>query len=333
MINFDELNTCLQDSITNAEQVVIATHIKPDFDTIGSALALSAYCKKLNKKPCIIVDTDVPACTKLILDQTQNRYLYAKAEDLKEIVNEQLLIVVDGNKPIRLSLGKSIEYFKNIVVIDHHRIESDTIKTNKIFIDENSSSTCEIIYFLLKKAKIKPESYTAAYLLSGILLDTDHLKRRTSPDTLLACSELKRAMLKKLPDEFVDNLFKNDYESDRKVQGLVGSTDFIRMTYAIAMNHENPNEIYDSVILAQAADYLLRYDVSAIFSLGYTKNDTVSISARSKGDDNSVDIVSIMNLLGGGGSKVSAAAQLVGIPIEEVKNRLEKILRLERKLI
>ena len=75
--------------------------------------------------------------------------------------------------------------------------------------------------------------------------------------------------------------------------------------------------------IAKASDYVLKFQVNVTFALARIDEDTVSISARSKGF---VDVSKIMELFGGGGSEHSAAAQVKGQSIEEIKNKLNEIL-------
>jgi c-di-AMP phosphodiesterase-like protein len=57
--------------------------------------------------------------------------------------------------------------------------------------------------------------------------------------------------------------------------------------------------------------------------MAYIDEETVSISARSKGI---IDVSSIMQLFGGGGNETSAAARIKGKSIHEVKQMLSQIL-------
>ena len=77
--------------------------------------------------------------------------------------------------------------------------------------------------------------------------------------------------------------------------------------------------------LAKAADYLLRYrNVDASFAVGYTEDDVISISARSKGD---INVGDIMKELEGGGHLTSAATRLVGQDLNETVKTLKKVYK------
>ena len=68
---------------------------------------------------------------------------------------------------------------------------------------------------------------------------------------------------------------------------------------------------------------MLKYQVNATFAIAYSDEETVSISARSKGI---IDVSKIMKLFGGGGNEHSAAAGIKGMSLEEVKEKLCNLL-------
>ena len=82
--------------------------------------------------------------------------------------------------------------------------------------------------------------------------------------------------------------------------------EFYQEGIAIASGEED--DIYDPVMIAQAADTLLTMDnVSASFVISKRAEDIVSISARSLGK---INVQVLMEALGGGGHLSNAAVQL-----------------------
>jgi c-di-AMP phosphodiesterase-like protein len=118
-------------------------------------------------------------------------------------------------------------------------------------------------------------------------------------------------------------MFLEDFEHDREVQRLVDNTDFLSYIFAIASDKDDSGKIYDVEDIAKTADYLLKYRVNATFAIARIDEETIAVSARSKGV---IDVSSIMKLLGGGGNEHSAAAKIKGKSIEEVKEFLYKLL-------
>ncbi len=64
---------------------------------------------------------------------------------------------------------------KPTIIIDHHAKHPETKKIAKLFlINEKATSTCEIIYNLYQKFKIKPLRIVAQALMIGLTFDTRH---------------------------------------------------------------------------------------------------------------------------------------------------------------
>ena len=306
------------------DTIFIVPHIRPDMDAIGSAIGMGLICKK-NKKKCYIVIDDnsekVEVASRKVIEEIKDEFDIIKASDVNDLItNKSLLIAVDVNKDYLISVKPYLEQFQNIIVLDHHKTDEHTIKTPYLYTYDDLSSTCEEVsrQIMLHKVKITPEH--ANYLLAGIILDTNKLTKNVSQFTLLAASEL----LNKGADATVaNNMFLEDFEHDRIIQRLVDNTSFPSYVYAIAADTDDSGRIYEVEDIAKASDYLLKYQVNATFAMAYIDEETVSISARSKGI---IDVSKIMRLFGGGGNEHSAAAKVKGMSIEEIKTILNEIL-------
>ena len=158
----------------------------------------------------------------------------------------------------------------------------------------------------------------ASYLLVGIKVDTMDYDK-FSYQSFVVSAKLAKAGANA---QIVNNMLSEDYAHDRAVQRIIENTLFPTFTYAIATDDERNNK-YDIEDIAKAADYLLRYQVNATFAIGYIDDETVSISARSKGR---IDVAKIMSLFGGGGTELSAAARVKGYTIHQIKAKLNEIL-------
>ena len=123
----------------------------------------------------------------------------------------------------------------------------------------------------------------------------------------------------------VNELFSEDLYSDRKVQDLISNHMNI-FSYTVACMIGEDNKKYTPEELAKAADYSLKYKVDAAFAVGKIDNDTISISARSKGK---INAGAIMQEFNGGGNLYSAAAKIKEETASEVGKKLIKSLKPE----
>jgi len=314
----DNLDKVLDENDT----VFLIAHDRPDMDAIASCIGMNLICNSKNKNTYIVINDSIDTiekATKTVIVNTFHDFNIIKAKDVKEFITpKSLLIVLDTNKKYMISLKDDLELFSDIFIIDHHKTDENTIKARYLFTDDSISSTCEEVSDLLDLYGIDVNEKYANYLLAGIVLDTNKFSKNVSSKTYSVASKLiehgANATL-------ANDLFLEDYEHDRAMQRLINNTTFNSYTYAISSSLNN--EIYDNVDVAKAADYLLKFDVTASFAIAYIDSDTISISARSKGI---IDVSKIMSLFGGGGYTYSAAAKVKGLTINEIIDRLNEIL-------
>ncbi len=324
MLKSKFIKDTLDNLFKNNDTVFIVPHNRPDMDAIGSCIAMNLICNHEHKKSYIIIDDDEEKIEKVargIIKDNYHAFKIINLESARKLMTpNSLLIVLDTNKDYLISVAEDLDKFKDIIVIDHHKTDEKTIKTRHLFVDESLSSTCEEMGMLLNLYNIKPEAKYANYLLAGIILDTNKFSNHVSSQTYAIASTL----LNNGADVTeANNLFLEDFEHDRAVQRLVENTEFSSYTYAIATDKDDSNKIYDIEDIAKAADYLLKYQVTASFTIAKVSEDTISISARSKGV---VDVAKIMRMFGGGGNEKSAAARIKGMSVEDAKHALKTIL-------
>ncbi len=307
------------------DNVFIVPHIRPDFDALGASIGMALICKKKNKKCYIVIDDDYEKLepeTKKVLDSVKGNFEFIRSNDLSVYLTDRsLMIAVDANKDYLLCTQKYLKDFKNIMVIDHHKMDEHTIKTPYLFVDDKVSSACEEVSRLLFLYDVKVSPDYANYLLAGIILDTNKLSKNTSARTFEVASLLTACGA---DPTIANNMFLEDFEHDRAIQRLVDNTDFQTFMFAIASDSEDSGRIYEPEDIAKAADYLLKYNINCSFAMAYIDDETISMSARSKG---MIDVSRIMRLFGGGGNEFSAAAKIKGKTLPEIKTLLVNSLK------
>lgn len=332
--NVKELKQLLEDKINENEIVIIAPHKGPDCDAIGSALAINLIVRTMGKVPYILLEDTVrlEQAVKTILDEIPEGMINIITPDmLTSIVNDStLLVTTDTNKKSLVPID-DYSRFSDIILIDHHNTNEDTIPCTDMYIDSEVSSVSEIMFKLLDLFQVKfeiphkdnPYIFNIAnYLLAGISLDTSKFTKRVTSTTMKIVSKL---MHKGADLNYVNDLFMDDYEKDCIFMDLVRTTTWKMFNIAIAVNNEDPNFIYEKEDLARAADWLMHYKTSdAAFAIGLVEENAVYISGRSKGV---VDVGEIMSQLGGGGSAVSGATKIPSNDVKAIKLRLDDVIR------
>ena len=322
MQDLRDLKSIIEEKLKESDHVFITFHNCVDMDAIASAIGLSYIIKKLAKVPYIILNDNydnIEKGAKKIIDSETKNYNIISMKVFDEIkTNNDLLIVVDANKEKQVCCKEYLNDFKDIIIIDHHKEEEDTIKTKYKYIKKVSSAS-EIIIELFNLYKFKIIENLSNYLLAGIYLDTNKYSVNCSYRTM----ELVSKLMKKGADTLkVSEFFEEDFFSDRKIQELVAKATFITENIALCIADENIK--YTKAELAKVADYLLKYKIDAVFAAGFIDDEIISISARSKGK---IDVSEIMKTLGGGGHIYSAATELKDISFDEISKKLNKIIK------
>lgn len=323
MLDIKDLKENIENIILDTTKTIVVPHNRTDCDAIASSLGISLISRKLKKPSYIVMNDPVyeidSSVTKIVEDCKKdfnivnlNKYS-AVAED------NDCYVLTDVNKSYLVSVRDYLKNPKNIVIIDHHDADQNTVPSANRYIDTSYSSASEIVTQLLCASKIKIPPTLANYLYAGIYLDTSFFKRNIGSETF--------KMVQKLIDSGADpnvvtGLFSDNLESIKKVNGLIEKTKMISCMIALIAAPED--EEYSVVEIAKAADAALSFGADAAFAIGRLENGEISISGRSK---NSVNIGAIMGEMGGGGNPTSGAAKLQDSTIETVEAQLKKVLK------
>lgn len=318
------ISHALKELITESDKVIIMGHKNPDMDSIGSAIGIQKVAQMNEREGYIVVnfheiDTGVKRLMKEIM---QNEDLFSRfispEEALEIATDDTLLVIVDTHKPSLVIEEKLLKSIDNVVVIDHHRRGEDFVKNPLlVYMEPYASSTAELVTELLeyqpKRGKI--EMLEATALLAGIIVDTKSFTLRTGSRTFDAASYLRG---KGADTVLVQKFLKEDVDTYIRRAKLIEAVYFYRDGIAIVKGNED--EIYDQVVIAQAADTLLTMDgVLASFVIARRPENKVAISARSLGD---VNVQVIMENLDGGGHLTNAATLLADVTVDEAEEQL-----------
>ena len=318
-----EIEKKIKKIIKKSDNIFVMGHKNLDLDAIGSCVGITSICNHFNKDSYIVIDDEVNELgVEKILSEIKNTKNIIKSEEIPNYFKkDSTLIIVDVSKAHLLQNSKILHYFNQIIILDHHQRTDQTINTISI-IDDRYSSTGEIITSLIEAYGVKPTKEDATILLSGIVLDTNNFKSKTTSNTYYSAYLLSKygADSKKIKYYLKENI--NDYIIRNKV---IMNAEVINNKYAVAVTEKNIK--YKREELAKMADTLLSFHgIEASFIIGERIDDGIGISARSEGK---IDVGKITELLGGGGDISSAACQLFDTTIEKVYKELKDILNKE----
>ncbi len=289
-------------AFNEAQNILIVGHENPDGDLISSSLAMKLGLEQKNKKTVVYLD---------YFPINKFNFLPKIAEiniSGEEISNDyDLVIGLDYGSSKKLHLPPNFREDVFFVTIDHH-LQDSQIGDLQI-IEEDRSSTCEIIYHLLRGAGMDINKDIASCLACGIITDTGGLQhQRVCTDTFLIISDLieKGARLNKV----VKYLFHNHSVAVLKLWGRILSR--IKkdpknlMSFSIVSRKdllECNCEVDDLAGLVS----IINTNPDTKFTLLLTETDEhlLNGSLRSEGYSG-IDVSKIAQVFGGGGHKLAS---------------------------
>jgi nanoRNase/pAp phosphatase (c-di-AMP/oligoRNAs hydrolase) len=158
-----------------AKSILILCHQNADPDALCSVFAFSGLLKRLNPEMKLMVASPGGISR---LSKAISNYLPMKPTNEEPNFEDADLIVMLDTNTIQ-QLGEWSERIKGssspLVVVDHHASHPETEKIATLCIcNEESSSTCEIVYGFFKELDLVPSSKEAEALFLGIAFDTKH---------------------------------------------------------------------------------------------------------------------------------------------------------------
>jgi phosphoesterase RecJ-like protein len=162
----------LWELISTSNKILLINHIRMDMDAFWSLSALFDILTTIWKDVRAVNDEEVIGSFSF----TWYNQIIETNLDIKEY-NPDLIISLDAASLDQLwnSYKNNVDIFNgaNFVVIDHHKTNNWFWKIN--IIDINSSSTCELLFNILKELSLVQNltAKSATALLSGIYTDTN----------------------------------------------------------------------------------------------------------------------------------------------------------------
>ncbi len=317
------------DVIKFSERIVITTHKIPDGDALGSEIALYHYIKGLNKSVTIINHSRTPINLGFIENNLVTVYEDNEDENLDKIKKADLLILTDTNRYERAGISGEMfmESSSRKICIDHH-MDLNRKLFNLILSDEDSPSTCQIIYEMLKQDKdfkFTEEISSALYL--GIMTDTGGFRYpRTDKKTFLAAAELVDNGAD--PVELYDRIYSNETLDKLKLKSVFVSN--IKLSYegrvsigTLMQSDIEGSGVNESDLEGFTTILMEIKGVKVGIKILELKNG-FKLSFRSK--DNGIKMNLLAEEFGGGGHIQASGATVRGASYLDIINKINTIL-------
>ena len=284
--------------IKKYNNIVIARHISPDPDAIASEIALRD-----------IIKLNYPSKNVYAVGSSVSKFKYYGNLDRIENLDysNTLLIALDVPNKERIDCP-NISSFKEMIKIDHHPSEEEFNKYD--WVNENASSTCELIIEFLLKNRLKFDTKIAENLYLGVVSDSERfLISYTSAKTFKLVSkllEISKIDISKL----YNYLYERTYE-EIKFSGFI-STNLQISENGLGYLIVEPDILKEyNVDCATPSNMINNFSNIKgmyvwIFATYDEKTKLYKVNIRSKGPI----INDVASIYGGGGHKFASGARI-----------------------
>lgn len=308
-------------------RVVIVTHKRPDGDALGSAAAFHHYL------------ASIPGCDVTLLNcESVSRNLAFICEGVKMSTDASLLdscdlLVITDMR----SLHRNPDYEEAMrackayrIVVDHHP-GTDTEKVDLLFSYPEASSSCEVLFWILRAIcggdlSLIPKA-SLECMMAGMTTDTNNFANSTTADTLRMASELLEAGVDR--DSIVGRLFNSCRENRvRAISGILSDNLVIKggLAYMLIRKSDILKYGIEDGELEGLVNIPLEIDSVRMSVTLKEEDDCFRVSARSK-KPLKVNVMMSESFHGGGHDQAAGGRLEVGVDVgsaEEICEYLER---------
>jgi len=189
------------DAFDRYQRFLIGTHVNPDPDALASQVALGLFLESRGKKVSLIGEAPVPERFSFLPGMNKIKPLGRKRS-----LRYDAAIITDAGDIDRIGMVRRLlAEGRPVINIDHHVTNTGFGDINYVVAD--ASSTCEVVFGLLKRSGAELTRDLAELLYVGAMTDTGSFRySNTSARTHLMVADLMR-----FPIE-ANGLYKRIYE-------------------------------------------------------------------------------------------------------------------------
>jgi bifunctional oligoribonuclease and PAP phosphatase NrnA len=300
-------------AIRAGQEIVVACHVNPDGDAIGSLCALGVACERLGKRVAMVSPDGVPELYRFIPGWERVTTAAAGRFDVG--------IGVDADGSDRLGTAEAVVLAAGVVIdIDHH-VGPDSFGSVRLIVPQ-AAATGELVYELIRELGVDIDVAIAEALMAAIVTDTGSFRYPSvTAETLRITADLvergahPQAVWERVygqrPLTTTHLLGRALVATRRTADGRLVWATLSRSDFERAGAEEDETEgIINEIRAVEGAGVaiLLREQVDG----------QVRISFRSK---DGTDVSALAEQFGGGGHRAAAGATLPG-PLPAAEQRV-----------
>ncbi len=320
----------LLDAIRTKNSIVLATHLNPDGDALGSLFGLADILESMGKKVFRYLEKPVSPLYGFIPgSQRAETDLNDLSFFVRQAGEDILCISLDcGDKQRLGKSGPELLKIRPFAVIDHHKGNNGF--GDLAWIDSNRSSTGEMVFDLATALGCTISENAAVALFTAIVTDTGSFRyESTSAHTFDVARRLVNLGVS--PDMVSRNIYDNfsvarlqlmqmvlatmEVLSEERIAVIRVTQEMLAQTGCKMEDTENFINLPRAVISVQVAVFLKE-----------TADNMVSVSMRAK---DTCDVAEIAARFGGGGHRNAAGFTAVDVTLGDVWKEMLPVLQQE----
>ncbi|MGE5397893.1 MAG: DHH family phosphoesterase [Chitinophagales bacterium] len=297
-------------------QWTVVGHNIPDGDCIGAVIGLQNTLKQMGKDITSVIEEGVPS-----MYQFLDGWEHISTFQNPGLIHKNIIYVdCSDRQRVGEKLTTLLESAEFVVNIDHH--VSNQKFGNINLVDEYASSTCELLFNLIKLLNISIGHEIATPLYCGIVMDSGRFQySATRPETLETAAELLRSGVN------LDLVRGRLFESKSKLEMTVTSAALETLSFSednrLAWMWLSNSVLSKLGAIGKHFEGIIDFarnvegvEVAVLFR--EIEPGKIKIGIRSKG---TIDANQAAALWGGGGHRRAAGAMLTG----EIKDVIEQV--------
>ncbi|MEW5951528.1 MAG: bifunctional oligoribonuclease/PAP phosphatase NrnA [Elusimicrobiota bacterium] len=305
----------LKETVLSGDNFILAPHLNPDGDAIGSMLAFYSLLKRLGKKVFLFSQDPIPS----------NLFFLDGIKKIKRVLPSRIpknctAVLFECSVPKRAGdIEKFLAECSKVVNIDHHKTAQLYGDIN--ILDGSSSSTAEIIYRFFYDIKLKINKNEAACLYTGIVTDTGRFHfPATSPRT----HEIAALLLQEKFDfsKINDIIYATKPYPSLKLLGRALESLKLLNKGKIAVMTLKLSDFKEFSARAEHTENIINYAmmIPGVKACVLFKEEETRVTATFRSKDE-IDVSKVASFFGGGGHKNASGCKLP-LPLETAEKKI-----------
>ncbi len=307
-------------AIREARSLVMACHVNPDGDALGSMLGLALGLAPLGQSLTLLSQDGVPDILRFLPGSERvQRTTEAEAFDLAVVLDSGDLARVGSHvQPL-------IARARRVIDIDHHVVAGSFGDIRVLH--AQAASTSEIVYALLEALGLPITPDVATCLFTGVITDTGSFRfQNVTPNTLRVAAKLLEAGAP--PAHISENVFENRTFAATRLLGAALSALVQTPDGRVIWTHITAQDFRTLGATDQDTEGVVNYvrgvrgaEVGILFR--EMEDGKIRVSLRSR---ESVNVAEIAARFGGGGHRMASGCT-VDAPLADAEQAVVRAVQ------